>query len=187
MLKENIVSREFLFRGIRVDSGDWVYGHYIKGSKCFCNAFGFVETDINGEYIIVDCDYIYCIDCDEGDFISGLIEVIPETIGQYTGLDDVDGIKIFEYDILKYRKKDEFGEVDIVGVVLWNRGNYDDSENNGFYLFPFYSAWYLKETGDDYCNLDSYGKIYCIEDFRCKIIGNIFDNKELITTDVFRR
>jgi len=45
----------------------------------------------------------------------------------------------------------------------------------------------LKETGDDYCNLDSYGKIYCIEDFRCKIIGNIFDNKELITTDVFRR
>jgi len=83
------MSREILFRGRRKDSGEWVEGYYQK------------FTD--GRTMISKVTY------SDGGLYPGLFkgerlkdfEVIPKTIGQYTGLSDSMGKRIFEGDLVR--------------------------------------------------------------------------------------
>ena len=123
--------REILFRAkLKSDNGihkkgEWVYGHY-------CEL-------IDGKKAI-PCIY-------------GNGEVNKNTIGQYTGLTDKNGTKIFEGDIVDY---DYFGERKI-GKVLFNGCGYE-IENEGCFL--------CVQSADK--QLD------------CEVIGNIHDNPELL-------
>lgn len=116
--------REILFRGKTVCDGDWVYGG--------------VTWDPSRKKFFVHTDW------EEA-------KVIPETVGQYTGLTDENGVKIFEGDILHAAQGDF--------VVRWSES-----------ICSFVAG--EKERMRPCMNS---GTVKC-----CEVIGNIYDNPELI-------
>ena len=72
------MNREVLFRGKSVETNEWIYGSYI------------LEKYENISYI---CYFEY-----ESSISIKQVEVIPETVGEFTGMTDKNGIKIFEGD-----------------------------------------------------------------------------------------
>ena len=77
--------REILFRGQHVDSKDWCYGYLVK-------QFGATQL-----YLSRSTAHSW-----------DRHHVIPETVGQFTGLTDKNGTKIFEGDIVKFKHGGEF-------------------------------------------------------------------------------
>lgn len=125
--------REILFRGKRTDNGEWVEGFAYKQ-----HSFGKIE--------------LWYIRTFELDFL-----VIPETVGQYTGLTDKNGVKIFEGDILGGYLDDNYPENQTVMEVVWCN-----------------CWWGTKEIG---CDPDppewEDGEIL-------EVVGNIYDDKEIL-------
>ena len=101
------MEREILFRGKRIDNGDWVYGDLIHNIDCV--KVRERETDINR--------------------IAKSYEVIPETVGQFTGLTDKNGKKIFEGDIVTGL----FNYTDIIGHIVYGSDATFFIERKGLY------------------------------------------------------
>lgn len=131
--------REILFRGKQTDKDKWVYGVPCKGT----------EKDESEMLIIQDvfaCDEYLCRGCE-------FTPVIPETVGQYTGLTDINGKKIFEGDIINCNAL--YGAYGFRnGIVAWDE------------ILLSWKAGGTPLYGD---NLQTY-----------KVIGNIRDNPELL-------
>lgn len=127
--------REILFRGKRVDNGEWVEGYY----NYINNKTKILPTAV-GAY--------------DG---YALFDILSETVGQYTGLTDRLGKKIFEGDILKFKRK----KLENVAVGYGKSG----------YICKVKTS---KNT-TTFFNLQHF-----LEKYNCEIIGNIHDNPELM-------
>lgn len=134
--------REILFRG-KTDSGDWIYGYYVLANDISQIFVPFPQEDKeffkNSEYEKIGGRYK---------------DVISETVGQYTGMEDKNGKKIFEGDII-YR--DWFGGLTYQVV-------YDD----------LYASFFGETTKGDFTTFNGDGGSFVI-------IGNIHDNPELMS------
>lgn len=130
------MKRQILFRGKRIDNGEWEGGYYAK--------FGYTEKERS--YIIpVYASALYAIEID------------PATIGQYVGLKDKNGRKIWENDICEM----VYDGVSHTYLIVWDEGELDFKGTNG-----------KKKYGGNFEYLT------CCEEI--EVIGNIFDNPELL-------
>ena len=132
--------REILFRGKNRCENQWVYG-----------AYSLWDYSPEAESIIIDTSIIdYNDDC-------LWVRVIPETVGQYTGLTDKDGKKIFEGDILEFS--------DRLVIVFWHThlGCWDSK--------------FLKFTNKDNSRDDMSPPNW---EYKSNVVGNIHDNPELL-------
>lgn len=146
--------REILFRGKRKDNGEWVEGYYLELDKTtYCFEEDYKNNPDNTQHYIVHEEMT-----DWGlpnKYVR--TDVIPETVGQYTGLMDRNGKKIFENDIIKY------GDT-LHKVVFENRfGN------------AYFGIVMSKNAVWNFSLLVPTDKMF--------VIGNIFDNPELIGGD----
>ena len=120
------MKREIKFRGIRVDNNQWVEGYFFKHwDKCYI-AWGTINDN------------------------PVLIEVVPETVGQFTGLKDKNGKEIFEGDIVQHD--------------AWD--------------YPF-SIIFNTERARFVCKMKT-SLTHHIDNLCLTVIGNIHDNPELI-------
>lgn len=150
--------REILFRGKRTDNGEWVEGYYTKQSNhaCFAHELKYQH------FIFKDV----CLDFNLGGLQE--FEIIPETIGQFTGLTDKNGKKIFEGDIVKCT--DTINDFEFNAVVEFGNPN---GEYNWGYQLKFISG--EESNFDILCWVDMEETGAYIE-----VIGNIHDNPELL-------
>lgn len=128
--------REFLLRGKRTDNGEWVKG-YLYITHTGAHEIGSYDAEINIERLTFD--------------------VIPETVGQYTGLTDKNGVRIFEGDIVSLVKHDS-----LIYKVVYVPCRYELVNSKGVNCFV----------------LD----IYKSENI--EVIGNIHDNPELLGGEI---
>ena len=145
------MDREILFRGKRLNNGEWVCGNLIQ-----------MDSEGSQSFIFPFYKYASSLPCAQ--IVSMfMVAVDPATVGQFTGLCDKNGVtKIFEGDIVTYPDGDggyEYCDETInSGVVTW------DDESALFYITNNYSA----EFPDMWDRVDE-----------MEVIGNIHDTPDL--------
>ena len=126
--------REILFRG-----KDFVFGNWVEG-------FYFTAKTDQGTVVAID----------SGDEVC---QVIPETVGQYTGLTDKNGTRIFEGDIVRYVIVDIDGSEDAyIGAICFEPEKVGFAIKRDDYRAFFVNSWLID----------------------IEVIGNIYDNPELM-------
>lgn len=138
--------REILFRGKRLDTGEWVEGWLYKRV---------VHLEGCHQNVVVDAIEVYD---GKSPLSIAYYTVDPATVGQYTGLTDRNGKRIFEGDVLVSFFCDDVPNYGERSVVLWHKHAWCSQYRD-----------YKPETLEDY-EMTNY----------VDVIGNIYDNPELL-------
>lgn len=154
-----LTMREILFRGKRKDNGEWVEGSLIS----------FTGSQFTA---IFSSPSFSCT-------------VDPSTVGQYTGLTDKNGTKIFEGDIVQYNTLEDF---DCQSVVRF--GKYEQDGSSGEYAKRNCIGFFVEVenfTCPDWCENEPerFPEYLAQQNIleiasKCEVIGNIYDNPELL-------
>lgn len=129
-----MAKREILFRGWNKKNKKWLYGYFcVNRGEHFIAPDEFVNPLASYEDYVVDAD----------------------TVGQYTGLKDAKGVKIFEGDIIESNG-------------CRHRILYNDSE-----------AQFVAVFGDIQCGISQ----RWVDEFEKVVVGNVHGNQELIKTE----
>lgn len=141
------MNREIEFRGKRLDNGEWICGDLMHDNHGGC--------------------YIYPLDS-LGLFTEN--KVANDTVGQFTGLVDKKGVKIFEGDIVECVSWNEYFSKDGQPMEPFRRKMYVDFRRGGFKMVEPMPEPMKDNEWDIIYNGD------------IVIIGNIHDNPELLST-----
>lgn len=159
------MNREILFRGRSVKTGRWIWGSLIQnGQYDYAIYDGNEHSDSDGE------------------------EVEEDTIGQYTGINDRKGHRIFEGDIVKFHYfyqslGENLGaqesEQEIIGKIVWGEFGWSIDAIQGQH-WEGYTGY---QTGEGECSiLELYAmNESSIHEESFDVIGNLHDNPYLLT------
>ena len=157
--------REILFRGKQVDNGKWIEGYLVQKVD--------VDAGLSDFYIVDRFEY-----SQSADFVGKLYDCLyvinPETVGQYTGLTDKNGTKIFEGDIIQTVRESFRGKITHNFVIKYGayipvyycKEIYAEWETIGFYAFDGKKTFQLSNQSQNFL-----------------VIGNIHDNPELLESE----
>lgn len=129
------MNNRYIFRGKRMDNGEWVKGDLMQWN---------------------DGTIRICVE--DGDSEKTATTVIPETVGQYTGLTDKNGRRIFEGDIVYCKSRLDNANM----VVIFECGQFRMVLSENYRSYQINSGFY---------------DINC---FDKEVIGNIYDTPELL-------
>lgn len=150
-----IMSREILFKAKRIDNGEWVEGCIVMDQS---------RLDIF-KYRIqpIESGVLYAPPID------------PDTLCQYTGLTDKNGKKIWENDILRY-------SYDYDGSPFLKDGEEIKYRAGAVFWSEWRGSWAVCGRGNKKCTNNDVFK-YNRNPNRTEVIGNIFDNPELLEVE----
>lgn len=149
--------REILFRGKPKNKADYEFLKKMYKDNC-------KDGVIYGSLVVSHGKYYICIMalCQINSLVDNgnttMFEVIPETVGEYTGLKDKNGERIFEGDILR---RAYHPEEDV--IIEWHDGRFKFRKRNKPKDYGYESLCCVQNTVD-----------------YLKVIGNIHDNPELL-------
>lgn len=152
-----IMSREILFKAKRKDNGEWVEGQYV-----------YITNPLTE-----DGKPIKHLICNGTNIFNDLID--SDTLCQYTGLTDKDGKKIWENDILRY-------SYDYDGSPFLKDGEEIKYRVGAVFWSEWRGSWAVCGRGNKKCTNNDVFK-YNRNPNRAEVIGNIFDNPELLEVE----